>query len=225
LRKVAFRTEDAELDRWQALGLVVASLVTTEARPGEPTPGKPAPLPPSRDAVARAAERAVWIGVGGLAGNGLGHGPARYGGWLRAGYQIRRLPVFVALGTSYALAAPSAGVRPEWASLSLGAGALIELRKLRLGLRPAFELALEHIAARSEAPVSEGSSSGSRSLAASQAVLEITWPTGAPVALDVAGLAAFATGATGIRVAGSEVESFPAVAYAVMLGIDIEFLR
>jgi len=212
-RRIVFRQDDAESDRWQAIGLVVASLSTGDG--GEPPHD-------ARPRVVLPPRRAVWIGVGALAGNGIHPGPARYGGWLRAGYQIASLPAFVSLGIGYAVS-PTTGSRvtPDWAAFSTGGGAMLESKSLRLVLRPALEVAIERVEARSNALAVP--TSGSRWLSATQASFTVTWPAHEPVAAVAGAMAAFATGATGIRAGGAEIASFPALSYAGLLGIEVSF--
>jgi hypothetical protein len=219
VRHITFRPTDREIERWQALGLVVASLVTTEegSAPVELEPAKPMTLP-------RRAHNAVWVGLGALVGNGMSPGPLRYGGWLRAGYQIAGSPAFVSLGSSYAIASENAnGIEGQWATFSLGGGGQLEWAALRLFVRPALEVSFQRMSAGAVQGTAVGPTSGSRWVPATQAVLSLCWPARSSVALTLGGVGTFATGATGVRSGGAEVASFPGLAYALTLGIEVDF--
>lgn len=213
-RRVVFRPDDPESDRFQTIGLVVASMATGE---------RSAAARAARPKLAAAHERnTVWVGLGGLLGNGLRSGPARYGGWLHAGYQVLHSPIFVSLGSGYAVSATDGnGVTPGWASFSFGAGAIVESKPLRLSVRPALELAMNRTEARLDAPSAHAA--GSRWLPATQASFTLSWPARAPVAVVVGASGGFSTGATGVRTGGAEITSFPALSYAGLVGIELAF--
>jgi len=213
-RDIVFRPTDGEMERWRAVGLIVASLVTSDEQQSSelvaPTPMK---LP-------RRARNAVWIGIGALVGNGTSAGPPRYGGWLSAGYQIAGLPAFLSLGSSYARAgANDAGIEGQWATFSLGGGLRFESTALRLLVRPGLGVSFQRMAAQSE----RSFMSGSRWVPATQAALTVCWPSRSVVALSLGALGSFASGATGVREGGVAVASFPSLGYALTLGVEAGF--
>jgi hypothetical protein len=198
--------------------LVVASLVTSDEAPAPELESEKAMKLPRRP------RNDVWIGLGGLLGNGTSPGPLRYGGWLAAGYQIAGLPAFVSLGSSYALAAENAsGIKAEWATFSLGGGARIESKPLRLLVRPGLEVSFQRMAAQSGRHPNFAPTSGSRWVPATQAVLILCWPSHSSVALTAGAVGSFASGATGVRDNGEEVASFPSLGYALTLGVEAGF--
>lgn len=219
VRHIAFRPSDAEMERWKALGLVVASLVTTEegSAPREVGSDKAMRLP-------RRARNDVWMGLGALLGNGTRPGPLRYGGWLSAGYQVAGLPAFVSLGSSYALEGANAnGIRAQWATFSIGGGARLESTPLRLLVRPGLEVSFQRMSAQSEKHPDLAPTSGSRWVPATHAVVTLCWPAHSAIAVTLGALGSFATGATGVRDNGVEVASFPSFGYALTLGIEAGF--
>jgi hypothetical protein len=219
VRHMEFRPSDGEQERWQALGLVVASLVTADERPA---PTKPEPDTAMK--LPRRTRNAVWIGLGTLLGNGMRPGPLRYGGWLEAGYQIAGLPAFVGLGSSYALAGANAnGIRGQWATFSVGGGARLESTALRLLVRPGLSVAFYRLSAQSEKHPDLAPTSGSRWVPATQVSVTLRWPARSIVGVTLGALGGFATGATGVHDEGREVASFPSLSGTLTLGIEAEF--
>jgi hypothetical protein len=134
------------------------------------------------------------------------------------------LPAFVNLGTSYALMPENeSSVKAEWATFSIGGGALLESTALRLLVRPGLDVCFQRMSAQSERNPALAPTSGSRWVPATQLALTLRWPARSSVAATFGASGSFATGATGIRDNGTEVASFPSIFYALSLGIEAGF--
>jgi hypothetical protein len=213
-RRLVFRSDDAEADRWQSAGLVVAALFLDRARDDADDGFYDEIAPPQR--LPRA-----WASVATRLGNGLASGPIRYGGAASVGYAFPTLPVFAELEASYAVAFRNvAGVRPSWTSFVAGAGPVVDIRSLDLVLRPRAQVLVERV----DADVARDpahSDAGERWLTGAGLSLALAWPVRTPVSLFAETDANFLTGATGVRVMNQDVSSFPAVFYGVGLGVSI----
>jgi hypothetical protein len=213
-RRLVFRSDDAEADRWQSAGLVVAALFLDRARDDADDGFYDEIAPPQR--LPRA-----WASVATRLGNGLASGPIRYGGAASVGYAFPTLPVFAELEASYAVAFRNvAGVRPSWTSFVAGAGPVVDIRSLDLVLRPSAQVLVERV----DADVARDpahSDAGERWLTGAGLSLALAWPVRTPVSLFAETDANFLTGATGVRVMNQDVSSFPAVFYGVGLGVSI----
>jgi len=213
-RRLVFRSDDAEADRWQSAGLVVAALFLDRAHDDAERDFHDETPPPRR--LPR-----VWANVATRLGNGLASGPIRYGGAASVGYALPSLPVFAELEASYTVAFRNVeGVRPSWSSFVAGVGPVVDVRSLDLVLRPRAQLLLERL----DADVSRDpahSDAGERWLTGAGLSLALAWPVRTPVSLFAETDANFLTGATGVRVMNQDVSSFPAVFYGVGLGVSI----
>jgi hypothetical protein len=222
-RRVVFRPEDRDPDRFRAIGLVVAAAVGNR--------GEEPPAPEPKDAVPHprtVRQTTAWIAVGVLGGRGLAPGPPRYGGWLRAGYDLPgiRIPVFISLGIGYTVGArDDAGLRPSWTAMDAGAGLVLNLAALDLSVRPRIGVLLERVGVDAFDAHTGRADAGSRWLAGTGAGLNLTWPAGATVSALVGADLRFLSGGTSLHVDRDYVASFPALSYDFSLGVQISGSR
>ena len=146
-QEIAFKPEDARVERFRTLGLAIATLVREteiEANQGS-RPAPPEAAPPrtetrraeqadSAPSSVRESQSSVWLGAGALVG--FDHdlpSSVRYGGRIAAGFAPRALPFFASFSGSYAIGrAPGDGgdvahVSLAWATLAPGLGVRLAL--------------------------------------------------------------------------------------------------
>lgn len=110
-RHVSFNASDAEIERWQSVGLIIATLVEQAGGeqksepPPPPAPPKPPPAPPpvrperepgEKPLSAMAPKRDAWLVDGAFElARGTGNGLGAWGGLVRANRQVGSTPFFV----------------------------------------------------------------------------------------------------------------------------------
>jgi hypothetical protein len=215
-RTLDFRSTDREGDRWQAAGLVVATLARSvhEDKAAEVAP-KPEPRPAT-----------VWISAGTLVGNGLAPGPPRVGAWVRAAYHLPVTALWVGGGLSQAFAAGGAnGIDPTWTTLSAAIGTTFTAHSVDADFRPSLELLAQRQFVRLErpdpGPRAKEEPDGERWLPGVAASFEAVWPVRSPVAVAAGFGGSLLTGGTAVRVEGEKYASFPAASFAVTLGLRL----
>lgn len=191
-RELSFKPEDAEVERWRATGLVIATLASgaeaDEDAPPEPKPAPDEPAPArSSDRPARPPPRppapaprapgpvAVWLDAAAAAGPALDDGTWRAGPSARASLALSRLPV-LALASFRYLVRPTdeRGVSLRWTSLSIGTGGHVApVATLRVDAR--LELVAESIDARVTEAATGAEDSGGRWVAGGRAGLDAAW--------------------------------------------------
>jgi hypothetical protein len=221
-RRIVFREEDRDQDRFRAVGVVIASLLADSDPVAPPVP--PSAAPPARTTrVQRVA--IAWLTAAARIGSGLSPGPVRYGAALHGAYRLSSSPLFVGLGVAFD-AAPrgSAGVRATWTTGAIGAGLVVPVPALALAIRPEVDVVLQRLAA-DLAGAPAATASGARWVDGTAASVELVWPEGSPVAAILGADARFLSGGTAVHVDAGKVGSFPALGYGAFLGLELAFLR
>jgi hypothetical protein len=210
-RDVEFRPEDTDVAKWQALGLVVASLVDSSGTVPHPEAEAP-PLPPREVVVERVS---AWMDGGVALGRGLDPGALRLGGWLGGGYRLPGVPVFVGIGASFGSGAgTTVGLTGTWTGFTAQVGAVLEARPLDLAVRPRVGLVTERLVAE------VASGSGSRWVDGGTLGAELVWPGRGPVSLLLGADATWLSGGTAIRLDDRNIASFPALGWQAMVGVQ-----
>lgn len=211
-RSVEFRPEDPEGDRWQALGLVVASLLEgPDARPLEEAVARPPR--PGRRAI-------LWMNGGAAVGQGLEPRSPRVEGWLGGGYRLHPVPIYVGVGAGVGVASGPADLTATWTTFSAQVGMDFIARPLDLGLRPHLGLLSERIVAEVSRGPTTGTS-GSRWLDGAALGAEVVWPVRSVLSLVVGADASWLSGATAVRLDDRKIASFPALGYRAFLGVQV----
>jgi len=158
-RELDFSESDARIERWRAVGLTIATLAGELGREQSParTPAPATPHSPTADAGIRPRSpepaelsgppmAALWFDLGGLIGNGLGGGPARFGVWADVGARLGRTPLTGIGGVDFAAIETSPSLSVQWLGVSAGLGAELGGSKGPL-FEPSVAFALERIRA------------------------------------------------------------------------------
>lgn len=190
-RELSFKPEDAEIERWRATGLVIATLASgaeseepaappprPAAEPARPAPRAdraarpPAPLHAPREAPSPVA---IWLDAGAGAGPALDDGTWRVGPAARATVAFARVPVLALASFRYSVRpTDERGVAIRWTSISLGAGGHVApVAVLRLDAR--LELVAESIDAAVTDPATGAEDSGGRWVAGGRAGIDAAW--------------------------------------------------
>lgn len=153
-RHLDFAESDAELERWRAVGLVIATLArqgeTAAAAPPPAAPPKP-PEPPAPAAPATSppsAARPRWMLD--LAG-ALSHGQRGLdvpGASLRLSRRVLRAGVYLGAAARYDTLSAAEQVRLHWGSLGLGLGLSLPLGDPRVTLDARLEPSVELVWAK-----------------------------------------------------------------------------
>jgi hypothetical protein len=240
VREVTFSAQDREIERWRAIGFVVATLVGEALPPPEPAPvaetpaapPAPTPQPPSAPPPAHAVAspppvappvatfrpRPLWIDVGALAQRGSEPGSPAAGISLRA---HRRLTAPWTLTSAFAYAAePStpAGVSLESATASAGVGASAFVAPARV----VFELHLEavgtFVAATAVDAATGASDHAARIVPGAREGASIAWMAGDALGIVAGADASEVASGTLVRVAGEGVTRLAPFGWSVTLG-------
>lgn len=151
-RHLTFNESDAEVERWRAVGLVIATLAgevfeaePARALPPEPAPKKqPEPARPSPPAAAPDTRSPAWtLQAGAELARGSGNSLSAYGASLRITRQLLPRFLFATASARYELEpTTSTGVQLSWAWATLGLGASVPLVGTNLSFEGRVEPAL-----------------------------------------------------------------------------------
>ncbi len=219
---VRFGATDAMVERFRALGLVVALLVgdaratAAASPPAEPPPKPPPPSPPPPVAAAPPRARPIALDVAPFVGPALDEGSWRIGGMLRVAWSPRPWGFVEADGRGSARPTDGLGLSAQSVAATLGAGAALHVGVVRLAVRVGFGFAWLR------AGVDAGGETDASALVVGLA------RTGVEVALRLAAGVALFVGAdveahlrVPVEVRGVEVAAFPAVTPVFLFGLRI----
>lgn len=213
-RRLKFTHEDQPPDRWEAIGLTVATLVGRET-PVEPSRvAVPPPEKPPSDPV----ERRPWRGsVSARVGSGFRTG-ASVGLGLNVAYDLSALPLFPLLFGGWRTATEE-GITGQWWEIGFGLGAQENLGPLRVALAGLIVGQFFGVSATR----ADSSDSGRSSTSGLAGMLEFAWPAtgaiGATLGLHVLQVAR----ATEISSAGTVVLETPRTSFGASLGLEGRF--
>lgn len=216
-RRLRFAVNDQPRERWEAIGLTVASLIAP-ASSAEASPA--APFVPRDHAPPQASpeRRPFRAGVAGRIGSGFkGAGPS--GGLeLKLEYDLPGLPLFPLVSAGWHTATET-GYSGYWWEGGIGLGAEQSFGPVRLGAAVLVVGQLFTVSA-SQGGTDDSGQSTSPGVAGA---LECSWPrdgaVGATLGVQVVQLAR----ATEISTAGTEVLETPRMSYGATLGLEGRF--
>jgi hypothetical protein len=169
-RRLTFTETDAELERWRAVGLVIATLArqATDASSSPPAvtpPTPPPPKPPSVDSAAQlpaaGAQHGAWtLELAGELARGRSGVFGAYGGSLRLGRRITPRLLFATASARYDLAPFDDHVALRWAWLTAGVGIMAPLGNPQVTFEVRLEPTLGAISARLDQSAGGDSASG-----------------------------------------------------------------
>ena len=248
-RRLAFRPEDAERERWRSAGLVIATLAgdaragtageaaIAPSPPDGSAPPSVAPVPPRASSsvprqpasvVRRASPTGDVVPPPGrfaidalaLTGPAFDGGSWRFGGALRAALAIRR-PVYVTASTRASLRpADAGGVSATWIGGAIGFGASTAVARA-LVVEGRVEAGAQLLHASAHDAATDRSDGGARGAAWGIATADAVWRV-TPLVGVVGGTDLLVVpGATDLRVGGAEVAREPTVTFTLHLGARI----
>jgi hypothetical protein len=237
VRHITFREDDPARERWRALGLVVAAAALEQARQGELLESEEEERDASDreiavDAVPRdrleSRERPsplLWIDAGQVMGPGLDNSGWGVGGWVEGGGRHRSLPIGAALSASYIFGPrDERGARGKWLTLLLAAGPMWGVRELLLDVRLRLGLAAQSVRADVDSEEGEGAT-GDRWVFGLGGGADLAWPNTGRVSAVLGFQGWRLSGGTAVQLQDEPVGSFPALGYAVRVGVEFHPLE
>jgi hypothetical protein len=244
-RELTFRAQDAEVERWRAAGLVVATLAGA-AREGEVSEETPAadardaqrratqepPPPAPRDHIlsrrgrlepaAPQSRSTIVIDAAVASGPALDDGTWRVGPSGRLGYALARLPFAAWVGARWgARPRDDSGVSATWTGLTVGVGPWISLASDRVVFAGRVELLGELVSASVVEPETEAVDEGERWMPGARAGIDGAWSFARPLAV-VAGVdVSFLRHATVLEVRRQPVARASVVALTTVIGLRV----
>jgi hypothetical protein len=208
-RDIRFADADPLVERWRAVGLVIAALV------GESDASS---IEPTTDDIPTA-----WLGVSALMGSGLDEGSFRAGVAAFGAKRLEPLPIFVSASASYAFRPVDAqGIHVRWMTVAAGGGAATTLPRVDLGVRVRLEILLDVMSADIDAPaVSAGG--GEQKRLGALAGIDAVWPAGGSIGVTAGFHGRMLTGGTAIYIDQHKVGSSAWLSYAGTLGMQWSF--
>ena len=213
-RRLKFTPDDRPPDRWEAIGLTVATLVGRDAPVEPPASTAPSPVKVPIDPV----EYRPWRGgVSARVGSGFRTGRS-VGLGLNVAYELSVVPLFPLLFGGWRTATEE-GITGQWWELGFGLGAEQDLGPLRVALAGLIVGQFFGVSATR----ADTSDSGRSSTSGLAGMLEFAWPAagvlGATLGLHVLQVAR----ATEISSAGTVVVETPRTSFATSLGLEGRF--
>jgi hypothetical protein len=235
-RTLRFRKEDPLVERWRAVGLIIATL--TEVRrteleseqleslpllPLSPLlllPLRPVPKPAvASPAPAASATWARWWELGATAAPGLGGARGQLGGWAGLRQQLGAMPVLGVVEASWAAGLPRPdGVKIHTVSVAAGVGVFLA----RNGWQP--RVRAELLGERRSASIMEDSTgqkdSGSRAVVGGRVGADFLSPAWSRLSL-LLGVDATVSARTAVLVRNEPAEPLPAFQIALRAGVTL----
>jgi hypothetical protein len=213
-RRLRFADEDQPADRWEAIGLTVATLVGPDDAPAEP----PRAAPPPAKAPVDPVESRPWRGgVSARVGSGFRTG-ASVGLGLNLAYELSGVPLFPLLFGGWR-SATEQGITGQWWEVGFGLGAQQNLGPLRVALAGLIVGQFFGVSATR----ADTSDSGSSSTSGLAGMLEFAWPASGVVGANLGLHVLRVARTTEISSAGSVVLETPATSFAASLGLEGRF--
>lgn len=236
-RRIVFRAEDSESERWRSIGFTIASLAgALGVGEGEQPPPEPAPAPatpaetpnPVRAPEPHRPRRQtsavplppVHAGARFEIGPGLDRGPPRLGGALFLGYDLPGRVLSASALAADAVRPLAAGdVDMTWMRVGIGLSASSPLPLESEG-RVGLLVVAERIAADETEAVTLREESRSRWLSGMELDLGLRWPRSARVSGLIGGSLVRLSGGTAVVSHGVELASSPATEGGFFAGLE-----
>lgn len=217
-RRLRFSGGDQPSERWEAIGLTVATLVGADTPEPLDVPVEPAPAPPPPAAARAAPEARPWrAGVAAQAGSGFRTGVA-VGLGLSLAYDLPELPLFPVLLGSWRTATEQ-GITGHWWEAGMGLGAQAGFGPVRLALSGLVVGQLLEASATDEGQPDSGSSTTSGVLGA----LSCTWPQRGPLGITLGAHVLQLARATEVSSGGTVVVETSRTNFGASLGLEGRF--
>jgi hypothetical protein len=195
-KRLSFRSEDDEAERWRAAGLTIGTLVgeieQTVAEqseqpaltPGEARPPQPDSAPEVRPAPAmRPSSRNIWLDLGFSSGPGLDSDAWRLGGFARAAYRPHS-SLFAAISASHAIRPEDArALRISWTTAGLGGGLALSPGHAAFGFDLRAEMLLQYVLVSATDPDDDQQGSAHAWLVGLQAGVDVSLRVARPFEL------------------------------------------
>lgn len=237
-RRIVFRPEDSEGEKWRSMGFTIASLAgalgvlerpePAQAEPKPVAPPPPAP-PPKRTEIPHevvrrpkgATSAPFHLGARFEIGPGLDDGSGRLGGALFGGYDLPGGVLSAsALVADAARTSAVSDVDLTWTRFGVGLSAAAKL-PLRVEGRGGVLVALERIAATETDAASGSVQTRNRWLSGIELDVSARWPRASPVGGVIGAYLLRLSGGTAVVSHGVALASSPATESGVFLGIEV----
>lgn len=217
-RRLRFSEGDQPQERWEAIGLTVATLVGADVPENLDVPDEPSvPAPPPPVAVAPPEVRPWRAGVSAQAGSGFNTGFAA-GLGVSLAYELPGFPLFPLVLGSWRTATEQ-GITGQWWEAGVGLGAQAGFGPVRVALSGLVVGQLLDASATDEGSADSGSSTTSGVLAA----LSCAWPRRGPLGLTLGAHVLQLARATEVSSAGTVVVETSRTNFGASLGLEGRF--
>ncbi len=214
-RRLKFTEGDAPHERWQAIGLTVATLLGSGSAP---EPLEPQPMPAVEPPAEQATPRAWRAGVSARVGSGFSTWGASVGLGVSLAYDLPDLPLFP-LAFGGWRTATERGITGQWWEAGVGLGARKQLGPLRVALMGLVTGQWLGVSASR----ADSSDSGRSSTSGVSGALEIAWPASGAVGGTLGLQLLEVARATEVRSSGTVVLETPRASYGASLGLEGRF--
>jgi hypothetical protein len=232
-QELSFKSEDALVERYRALGLAMGSLFRDlreqEGRPirthrrDEPaiTPGDDTRRPASDERARSHASKArpLWLNAALVAGNDFELTLPRFGAQATFYAAPLRAPVFLSVAGRYAQADAPAGVSLRWVLFGLGVGTRGSLGPFELRVR--VEGIAEDLIATAESDGPGGSETAAAWVLGARAVGEAVWPDQGPIGVVAAAGLERLSKPSEVTVHRERILHLPGTSWAAGLGVEL----
>ncbi len=212
-QRLKFTVDDLPSERWQAVGLTIASL----ARPGPSAePRIPVLEPPQR--IEEPTVRSWRGAVSARVGSGFLDKGASAGLGFSLAYDLPGVPLFPLVWGGWRTATAE-GVTAEWWETGVGLGAETSLGDVRIAVSGLVVGQL----LRASANRAESSDSGSSGTTGVSSALQLVWPASGPAGATLGLHVLQVARATEISSSGTVILETPATNYGASLGLEGRF--
>lgn len=225
-RRLRFSDADQPPERWEAIGLTIATLVGAESPPQLATEASPAASPPSASAPAAAPTPAPVLapyvpswraGVGAQAGSGF-RSDLALGLGVSFAHTPPELPIFPVVVGAWRTATER-GVTGHWWEAGVGLGVQVDVGPVRVALSGLVVGQLLSATATEAGDTDSGSSTTSGVMGE----LSFAWPRSGPVAVNAGARVLQLARSTEVSSAGSVIVETARTNLGANLGLEARF--
>jgi hypothetical protein len=228
-RSLAFKSADAPVERWRAVGFAIGTLAEEQEKLAESQPAAPsspartpasAPRSPATPRGSAPRPAMAWFAVGGLAGPGLTEGAWRGGIFTHAARRIGVTPIYGVASLTWARSPGFRAVSADWVTLALGPGGTYSVPAAQLTFRVQLQAVAQWLRAQGKSDGSSERDDGSRWDWGARAGVQTSWAVHRRIAVLLGIDAWTLTQGVAIRVSGERIAGSPSSGAAGLLGLE-----